>query len=82
MMQNVGFLFAYPVCLPTSFYWGIKSIDVERYQGPMIAGSCYFVFTGEIMFVYFLPLGLLEKINFLDVVFLLMVDFSFYYPLE
>jgi hypothetical protein len=38
----------------------LRFIRDQRLLLPVI-----FVVTGEIMFVYFLPLGLLEKINFL-----------------
>lgn len=29
-----------------SFYWGIKAIDIDRYQWTIVIKYCYFVFGG------------------------------------
>jgi hypothetical protein len=67
-----------------SFYWGIESIDVKRYQGQVIVVPVIFVVRGRIMFVWLSSLGFVKRLLacfFLGIVSLLVLEFSIYYPL-
>ena len=85
MQQNDGSCLCIQFVSLCLFYWGMESIDVERYQRPMIVASCCFCswsWNYVCTAIFFCICW--EKINVL--LFLVcsfpVLDFSFYYPLQ
>lgn len=81
MQQKCWVLFTYPVCYSSSFYWGIVSIDVE-----ILTNDCCFL----LFLLLEMELCLCGSLGFvvrliscliLGVISLLVLVFSFHYPL-